>query len=423
MKIIKIKAGALQLVMFITVVIALLLTSFVVFVNSHKRFSAQTDFLVDVLKNTNKGMQYALKTSVPLNKMTTFNEGDFFKEVTVKKEFWGIFEKITATSSIKNKTHKRIALVGVNSGGEERTALYLNDNNKPLVVVGDTRIKGDVYLPSQGVRTGNISGTSYYGSKLIYGNTKLSHEFPQVLNEVSENIKGLLENIQISESNNFIDLIDGLKYERSFHKTTSIFYDTKDIHLLDVTLIGNIIVKSASKIVVDASSKLRDVLLIAPEIVIKNNVQTRVQAIASKRISVGENCQLYYPSALVLKNDEINSVNKNNENSNIVEVKSNTVVSGLVFYKGRWEKNNFNPQVLIEKNATIKGELYCNKNIELNGTVLGSVYANNFIARQSGSIYQNHIYNGVIDIDKLPEQYTGLLLNANSNKDIIKWLY
>ena len=61
------------------------------------------------------------------------------------------------------------------------------------------------------------------------------------------------------------------------------------------------------------------------------------------------------------------------------------------------------------------------KNIELKGSVFGTVYTNNFIAKQFGGVYVNHIYNGIINAKKLPRQFSGLQIEKESNA-IVKWV-
>jgi len=93
-----------------------------------------------------------------------------------------------------------------------------------------------------------------------------------------------------------------------------------------------------------------------------------------------------------------------------------------VMFLGDKISNNYKPQIELEVDAAIYGELYCNQNVELKGQVYGSVYADAFIANQFGSIYQNHIYNGKINALELPSEYIGLSLE-DSKKNIVKWLY
>ena len=68
----KIKAGALQFVVFIGVVIAILLGSFLTLVHIHALFGKQTDITIQTIKNADLGISYALQNnniqndSVPL---------------------------------------------------------------------------------------------------------------------------------------------------------------------------------------------------------------------------------------------------------------------------------------------------------------------------------------------------------------------
>ena len=52
---IKLKAGALQLTLFIAIIIAVLLTSFILLVHTHKKFNIQSDLIIETLKNADKG--------------------------------------------------------------------------------------------------------------------------------------------------------------------------------------------------------------------------------------------------------------------------------------------------------------------------------------------------------------------------------
>jgi len=142
----KLRAGALQVTLFIAVVVALLLTAFILLIHTHKRFSAQTDFIIESAKNANKGINHALAIDMQLNDTTTIDLNDEdYKTLKVHREFWGVFEKVTSVSKIKSSTIKKSALIGGLSNKAERLALYVQDNNKPLVLVGETKIEGLAY--------------------------------------------------------------------------------------------------------------------------------------------------------------------------------------------------------------------------------------------------------------------------------------
>lgn len=424
MKLLKIKAGALQLTMFIVVVIALLLASFILLIHTHKQFKIKTAFVIETVTNAQTGISYALKNDIITNDTLPVSFHDeAYKTITVHKSYWGIFEKIISTSTIKNNTIKKMALVGASQPDKNRVALYVEEHNRPLVVVGNTKIKGLVYLPKQGVRTGNISGHSYYGSQLIYGKTKLSSALPKLLKASINHIK---KNYSIGDlkQDQFLDVSQNKTYQNSFYNPIHIVYSNARINLTEVALTGHILVQSKTKIIVTSSSRLKDVILIAPEIEIKNNVNGTFQAIATKSLSVGKNCVLNYPSALVLnkKKPTLETLTRQQKEKQCIIINAGTRVKGIVACLGESKANNFVPQIKIEDKAIVIGEVYCTQNLELKGTIYGSAYTSNFVAKQSGSAYQNHIYNGTIIVGRLPEEYIGLLFK-NAKKGVAKWLY
>ena len=422
----KLKAGALQLTTFIIVVIALLLTTFILLVHTHRQFKIQSNFIIETTKLSGKGVDYTFQNEIPLKDTVSISLNDEdYKSLKVHRDFWGLFEKITSIARIKTKTFKTVALIGSKQPKDNRIALYVQDNNKPLVLVGTTKIEGSAYVPKQGVKPGHIAGQSYYGSQLIYGATRVASSLPKLQNEIVNSLAQLKTISSSVSQNQFLNIQDGETYSNSFLQPLQVVYSNGVIDLRNIQLTGHILVQSKTKIVIHPSSKLKDIILVAPEIEIKANTIGNFQAIASKKIMVEKNAKLKYPSALIL-NEELNTTEQNNpisvEDKHNITLEENASVKGVVMFLGREKPNNYKPQIELRANATIYGELYNTQNTELLGAVYGSVFANNFIAKQSGSVYQNHIYNGTIRIDELPQEYIGLLFN-NSKKDVLKWLY
>tara|TARA_B110000967_G_C18752248_1_gene493439 strand:- start:9 stop:500 length:492 start_codon:yes stop_codon:yes gene_type:complete len=152
MVLLKLKSAALQLTLFIAIIIAILLMGFVLLLHSHKRFQVQTDFIIETTQNADIGIEYALLHPIRLKDSTPIPlENAPYKTLKLYRDFWGVFEKIIAVSQIKNNHFQKIALVGAKSKDENRTALYVQDTQKPLVLVGDTKIEGVAFLPKQGV--------------------------------------------------------------------------------------------------------------------------------------------------------------------------------------------------------------------------------------------------------------------------------
>jgi hypothetical protein len=421
----KLKAGALQLTLFIAVIVALLLTAFILLVHTNKRFGIQTDFVIETVTHVNKGINYSLINSTKLKDTVTVNLNDEeYKTLKVHRAFWGVFEKVTSIARIKTNTLKKVALIGAVQQKVKRTALYLQDNNKPLVLVGDTKIEGLAYLPRQGVKPGTISGESYYGSQLIYGTSKTSSQLPKLSKNWLQYVKDIANLTKQFSQDQFLDEFLGLKQSNSFLNETKLLYSVGDIVLNNYSLTGNIVIQSKSKITIEATSKLKDVILIAPEIIIQARVKGNFQAFASKHLIVNEYVELNYPTSLVvLEAQKVSTLGNRNglDDSNLIIAK-NSIINGVVIYIGQPKQSNFKSQIVLEENSILNGELYCNQNFELKGSVYGGVFTDNFIANQSGSTYQNHIYNGRISIDKLPQEYVGLAFE-NSKKNIAQWLY
>ncbi|EDP71904.1 hypothetical protein FBALC1_12422 [Flavobacteriales bacterium ALC-1] len=415
----KLKAGSLQLVTFIVVVIALLLSAFIILIHVHKQFRTKTDHVIETVGLVDKGVNYVLHNESLVNdtiSVPLYDED--YKSVKAYKSFWGMYEKVYSVASIKGNTLKKTALIG-SQLDDSKGALYLKDNNKPVVLVGHTKIRGKAYLPKRGVKSGNISGVSYYGDTYIYGQTALSKSFPKINNELLKHIKTLDKSTLNPKTAEYINLEKSKTHINSFENPLQFIYSHSEITLSDVSLTGHIKIQSQTKIVVDASAHLTDVVLMAPIIEIKSNVKGAFQAFATKYINVAKYVTLNYPSTLVLNKDYVKEAS---DMHNMIFVDDHSVVKGSIVALGLSSSNNYDSQIKINPNATIKGAVYCEQNLELRGTVYGTVYANNFIIKEAGSIYQNHLYNALINSDELESEYMGLLF-TNSKKGIAKWLY
>lgn len=416
----KIKAGALQFVLFIGAIVAILLMSFVLISYTHTYFDKKTDIVVAVIQRSDFGLRYAFKKGMKANSVLEVSSEENLGITTlVEKEYWGLFEKYTSTAKHKNTVFTKTALAG-NSTKNGIPALYLTDRQRPLIITGNAKINGDAYLPAQGIRMGNISGNSYRYSRLVHGNQNQSNsKIPAVDLEVKRHLTELLENFQ--DKGQEIEFKRNSEIKNSFQSPTNHIID-RTVHLEEVSLIGNIIISATDKIIVEPSTVLRDVLLIAPEIVIRDGVKGSFQAFAHKSISVGKRCDLAYPTALVLL-DKNQETTQEKTYKPKLHIDSGTVVNGAVLYLDESEERTYVPQIKISKDSVVRGEVYCTENLELKGTVIGNVTTNGFIALENGSIYQNHLYNGTIDNTRLPGEYVGLSIGKEQPKEVIKWLY
>jgi len=415
---IKLNAGALQYAIFISILIALLVFSFISMTFLQKQLSVKSNFYKRAIDNVNEAVWYAQTNEVDYqNPFRMVNNEEKTDSTVIIRSTWGVFDLVKVTSRVHHESFQKSAILG--GFIENRPALYLQDLNRPLVLVGDSRIEGNVFLPEKGVKRGSIGGKSYYGSELIYGNRASSgSELPKIVNR--EHLFNFRQTILEDDHVELLDNFDISSLTRSFFENTGLISSGETLILDKFDLKGNLVIHSDSLIYVSKDSYLEDVILIAPQIIIEEGTKGIFQALATKRIEVGEQCLLEYPSSLILIEAE-QQVDQEKETGQIV-VHKNSEIRGVVAYLTNHKEFFNSTQIYIEKDALIKGEIYSEMNVEISGTVYGTVTSKGFVTMHNGAKYQNHIYNGSIVEHHLPKQYAGLQIEDLSRANA-KWLY
>lgn len=422
----KIKSGALQFTVFIAVLIALLLAGLILYAYTFIYMKEQSKGAIENVQFADMGMRSLLEQK-DLSIDTT--NIDFIKKenqiVKVHLSQWGVFQKGITVTEFRKKKFIKIATIGSLLNAGTSPTLFLQETRNALTVVGTTSIRGIAFLPPQGVNSGYIAGSSYYGKQFIYGIIKKSGtELPKLEKTHADVIQYYLNEYKINTEENYINLYSTSKTINSFKAKTKGYYAIEPIILQNKMITGNIIIKSETAIKIKKTALLKDIILIAPIIEIEDETTGSFQAIASKKIVVGKKCNLNFPSALVLFQDNKNTSNETSTITfdNQIFIDSGSNVKGSVYYTQTKEIPDFKTQIVLEKDAIIKGQVYCNGNFELRGTVSGCVYTKQFMANQSGSIFVNHIYNGTIENENVPTIYGGLLFEQEP-KIVLKWLY
>jgi len=422
----KFKSGALQFTIFIAVIIALLLAGVVMLVSTHRYFIEQSKSLISNIQFADTGTAALLSTNNVSSDTLSLSlpDGNENQVVNVHLSHWGLFEKAYVKTMHRKNQFIKCSLLGSGINASERPALYLQETFKPLAVIGNTRIEGKAFLPEQGIRPGNINGNSYYGTQLVYGNIEHSKtEMPKLKYDYRKQLFFYLSEYLPQTSNDFIALEGNDRVINSFKDPVKGLFSEKEIVLDNRKIYGNIIIRSATQITVKRTCDLRDVILAAPVIIIEDGVKGNFQAIADTSIKIGRECQLSYPTALILIEKQTPSMSPTDEFYNKIFIDKASVVRGSIcFFKIKKDDNSFMVNTFIGEQASVKGEIYCEGNLELKGNVVGTVYTNQFVANEGGTIFVNHIYNGRISSTGLPDQFGGILFEDES-KTVMKWLY
>jgi len=421
-----IRAGALQYVLVVAVIIAILIFAFLSLHFLQQKISVKQHFLKETIYNVENGFDYLKRAKIGYDAPVQIDISENHLEATtIVKKHWGIYDLAIIRSQIKNEFYQKAALLGAQTNN--KAAVYLKENYQSLVLVGNTKITGNVLVPKLGVKTGNIAGVSFYGNQLIMGNQQLSaNTLPEIKNIAS--LRSFYDNFGAVDFDEF-DLVYNTRVFKSFTEKMLVYERLKAIVLEDLSLSGHILIASSTKITVKASANLSDVILMAPKIVIEENTKGNFQAIATQNIQVQSRCLLSYPTALVLLEKEVlsnhqevgNRQGENRAPENQLSIAKGSEVKGVVVFDSTRKETNYKAQMSLEAQAIVTGEIYCAKNLEMRGTVIGAVITSNFIVQQSGGIYRNHLYNAVINVNKLPKQYAGLQLENQSNA-VAKWV-
>ena len=158
----KIAAASIQYVLVISVIILIVISAFISLIYLQKKVAQKEVLFKETIHHTNLAFNYLDKADVVYDTKSelTFSEYDY-ENTSIQRKHWGIYDIVTVEARLKNEVFQKTGIMG--GKASSRKALYLQETNKPLVLVGNTKIKGNVLLPKRGVKGGSIAGTSITG--------------------------------------------------------------------------------------------------------------------------------------------------------------------------------------------------------------------------------------------------------------------
>jgi hypothetical protein len=412
------KASALYIVIILSLVIAILSASLITTAYFYRLEYQKGLRYTRLLSNLNSG--FAILLSREYNSSGEKQIIDLFgnKEdsVALQKERWGAFELGRVESFSNSERLEKVFLMGMGTG-KDPAALYLMDEDRPLSVSGTTEITGDAFLPKAGIKEAYVSGRSYKGKKLVYGNIKTSkNSLPELDDDFIAFIQQNLEDHLTDKPESLPDSVGN-----SFFNPDQVIHVTgEEARLNNKILHGRVILYSDTIVHIDKTSNLTDVIVYAPAIVMEEGFKGSCQLFAVDSIVTGKDCVFNYPSCF--------GVIKTKESINIqpkIVIGSNTKFSGVLFSH---EENKTDLQTLIRlgKNSLIKGEIHANGLVRMDIPVKihGKVTCKRFIIQTEESLYENYLIDVVINRSKRNSYYlSGSLFNDNKEDyNVMKWL-
>ncbi|MCO6147923.1 hypothetical protein [Flavobacterium sp. NRK1] len=318
---------------------------------------------------------------------------------------YGLLTLLQAKSFIANDTVTSVHFAAAKTN--DNTCVFLTNLDRPLTYSGDVKLIGDKQLPSDFINAIHIDNKP---NKLENRGkiTASANSMP----DISESIKK-----SFAQLNGLKVLLKELPQNKGVYYN-SFLNPTLEINLedpsLNTSLKGNIIIRSKDSIVVKSNANLNDVILIAPKIIFEDNFKGTLQAFATRKINVGTNVELGYPSSLCLSNTTL-------EKSSIV-IKNNSKIYGAIVLYGNATTDISKNSIDIEKEVILACDIYCTGELTLRSNVYGTVYTNKFVHKTASSGYDNCLADIEINPSKRPAHFVSmpLLSNNDSNYAAIK---
>jgi cytoskeletal protein CcmA (bactofilin family) len=411
------KAGALFYSLVIAFIIAIMCSSLILFtyyINYHYLYIER---VIDVDNNASSGINLLLsdydygsfKDSLIVD---LYGQGT--DSVILKRRPWGLFEVISSHAFRKDYSSTLSAIVGYEYKPNDLPALYLCDLSTPLSLCGNTVLRGDCFLPKSGIRRAYIEGQTFVGKELIDGRIYQSdNRLPDLISSLKNGIYELLE--YGKNENHELELTNGA-INNSFKLQPFFYRSQNSITVSGIDITGNVIIRSERGIIVESSANLKDVVLIAPFVLLKKGVRSTAQYFATDSLVVEDQCELSYPSVLGL-------IKYNYVNKPYIKIGRNCKISGVIFSTQQNALEDDKSILMIDENSEFEGIIYSPGSLELNGVVHGSVFTSKLFLRTNSAFYENHLLNAEINRKKLSENFFGIpIMNNTSNKGIIEWI-
>lgn len=408
------KGNSLVVTVVISLILAIICSSVIMlaYLNRTQQFK---DGLDDKLRaNLESAINIVLAdtlitTSPIVDRVDLFDEGK--DSVIMKKELWGIFQVGTVAAFHGRFSKQNVFFYGPFTPPYMEGCLYVADHDRGIAVVGNAKLIGDGYLPPAGIKPAYIDQRGYNNDKLIYGKIKESaRSLPLLKTQIMKRLDTLLFHQSISSA----EIPDSAS--QNFSDTALNFYRKGTIVLSNCSFTGHILIKSDTAIEVDASAKLKDVVLVAPVIRFRKGTNAVVQAFAADSLIIEEGCGFEYPSAFVMiKRKEATLQNK-------MMIGSNCRIQGIILSACN-DKDLYRSSVEIGSGTKIRGVIYTMGYLTLRADVEGVTMTDFFIYRSPAATYENYLVDIVLDRRQLPGHFLlPSVFDNSSAQEIVQWV-
>ncbi len=413
----RLPAGALLLVLAISIIVAAILLSLILLAANRRQLMQQDAWHEQMRRNLFSGLAYAqANPELPAfrpQSVDLFGDGE--DSVQIVRKPWGLFDIVVLMAAKGNFRDTTVALLGSSFSPLNRAALYLTDENVPLAVNDDAQVRGAAWLPRKGdVRPASLpmTGTRRVGEavsgKVQTSQSRLPFASDSALARLQRYAGLQLEDLIPTGSRPSAEL---RQVSCSFLGLPVVWYH-EGAFTVQRTVAGQVIIVSSQRLTVEATSRLDNVLLVAPTIIVKAGFQGRVQLLARDTVQVEENCRLAYPSAACAYGAGKLA---------LVSLGAGTRLQGVAI--AATAVPSLLGAVRLTPTTIVEGQVFSTGVVENCGTVRGPLMCRRLMYHSVGSYFENYLVNCTLDRAALPPDFLSTrLLNPGGGSGVVAWL-
>lgn len=394
-----VKAHSLLYAIYVCLIVSILCVALLYFANLYNLLNQYYNSHEELYIQNQSTLNYALSNAGDSEENLTNAETGLTSGFEIKP--YGLLNIAIVKSSLKNDTVTSAHFIG--KYPETKLAMFLPGLSNPISCSGDVKLIGDKKLPSKFIEERHINNLPTHLSTT--GTITISDN---ILPEINPDFQKFAE----TKTNQLLQLKDvertndTIYYNSFLHKAIEIELPTG--FLQNITFKGNFILYVRDSISIRKNVVLEDVIVKAPIIKIENDFKGSLQAFATKKIEIGTNVTLRYPSVLTVYNNT-------DEKSALLVNESSTIYGAVVLFGSSLVNIDYNTIILMDKTKLI-GDIYCTGKLMTGGKIYGSVYTNRFFAKTLAGTYENCIINTEIDVGKRPDYFVSVPLFKSDNK-------
>ncbi len=312
-------------------------------------------------------------------------------EVEVQVRPWGLFEAVSATAIVADRT---VVLEGLRGRYLDMTAtLYLAPRAGPLHLCGDARVQGTVFLPRADVRRGHIEGRPFTGERFVDGVVRSSATLTRVVDPALR--QRVLRTLDAASE--------------PPHPVVRVGRTVNDPGLpAGAWILGG------DSLWIGPDCALRNALVTASTILIAPGVSGTMQCFADRRIDVGEEVVLEFPSVLC-------TIRRAGAADRApIHLDRGAHVQGTIVALDEAVRGAAEPLVRMAPGTVLDGELVVEGAVDIRGTVHGRVVAGTLAVHTSASFYSDHVLDGRILPPRAPAVAAGLL-DVDTGPALLTW--